>query len=114
LTWDYEFGHSQRMSTTITQSSSQFLTVAAAAAWAGLSVATIRAWLGSGRLTAFRPCGRTLVDAAELASVIRSAAGEPSPRGGHLRKEACGDVVPAHGATAGMPGAVVPPAVIGK
>jgi excisionase family DNA binding protein len=52
----------------------RFLAVTAAATYSGLSEETIRRWLRSGRLTAYRPNRRVLVDREQLDRLILASA----------------------------------------
>ncbi len=53
----------------------RWLSIAAAAAYSGLSVSTIRAWLREGRLRPHRPSRRVLVDREQLDGLIMASAG---------------------------------------
>jgi excisionase family DNA binding protein len=55
-----------------------FLSVEAAAAHTSLSAPTLRKWLAEGRLKAYRPNRRVLIDAGELERLIRGSEGRAS------------------------------------
>jgi excisionase family DNA binding protein len=51
----------------------RYLSLAGAAAWASVSIQTLRRWLTAERLRAYRPAGsrKVLIDRNELEQVIR-------------------------------------------
>jgi excisionase family DNA binding protein len=67
----------------------RWLTVEAAADYAGLSTESVRRLLAGGKLTAHRPVrGRILIDRRELDSLIESSTANPrSGRGLHRRRQ---------------------------
>ena len=54
-----------------------FMSVQAAARFAGVSVGSIRSYIRQGRLQAFKPFGRILVDRVALEQLVRSAVRQP-------------------------------------
>jgi excisionase family DNA binding protein len=64
----------------------QFVTIAEAAEFVGLSVSTIRNLLATGELTGFRPVpGRIVLDVREIESFVRRTSGQSSTRGSAQR-----------------------------